>query len=158
MTNGNGVDGAPDLAAIARGIIDANAYMTLATADGDGRPWVSPVWFAHRDHREFLWVSRPEARHSRNLSARSQVALVIFDSTVPPGAAEAVYAEGIAEALTGPDREQGIEAYSRRSGASGIRPWGLQDVTTPSPHRLYRATAGEHFVLDAHDQRLSVAL
>jgi len=143
---------------MARSIIDANAYMTLATADGEGSPWVSPVWFAHRNYREFLWVSKPDARHSRNLSARSQLALVIFDSTVPPGGAEAVYVEGIAEALTGPDLEQGIEAYSRRSEAAGISPWGLQDVTPPSPHRLYRATAGECFVLDANDKRLSVAL
>jgi Pyridoxamine 5'-phosphate oxidase len=32
-----------ELAAVAREIIDANRYMTLATADGDGRPWAAPV-------------------------------------------------------------------------------------------------------------------
>ena len=30
-------------AALARGIADTNLYMTLATADRDGRPWASPV-------------------------------------------------------------------------------------------------------------------
>jgi predicted pyridoxine 5'-phosphate oxidase superfamily flavin-nucleotide-binding protein len=30
-----------DLAAHARAIIDANRYLTLGTADGDGRPWTS---------------------------------------------------------------------------------------------------------------------
>ena len=51
----------PDLAAYARRIIDAHVYMTLATADAQGRPWASPVWFAHEDHTRFVWVSRPDA-------------------------------------------------------------------------------------------------
>jgi Pyridoxamine 5'-phosphate oxidase len=67
-----------DLASVARDIIDSNAYMTLATADENGRPWASPVWYAH-----FYWVSSPEARHSRNLAARSEVGVVIFDSQAP---------------------------------------------------------------------------
>ena len=33
-----------DLGAMAREIIDANLFMTLATADSDGRPWASPVY------------------------------------------------------------------------------------------------------------------
>ena len=37
---------ASDLDRSARRIIDANSYMTLATADADGRPWATPVWFA----------------------------------------------------------------------------------------------------------------
>ena len=48
----------------ARAIIDANRYMTLATADAAGRPWPTPVYFAPVAYRELIWVSRPEARHS----------------------------------------------------------------------------------------------
>jgi hypothetical protein len=33
----------PRLERIARTVIDANKYMTLATADDAGRPWASPV-------------------------------------------------------------------------------------------------------------------
>lgn len=36
-----------DFAAEGRAIIDANLYMTLGTADRAGRPWVSPVYYAH---------------------------------------------------------------------------------------------------------------
>src|SRR5688500_9495102 len=68
-----------DLGSIARTIIDSNAYMTLATADGDGRPWASPVWYAAAGYAEFYWVSSPEARHSRNLAARPEVSIVIFE-------------------------------------------------------------------------------
>ncbi len=63
--------------------IDANRYMTLATADHDGRPWASPVYYAVAGYREFVWVSDPETTHSRNLAGRPQVAIVIFDSTQP---------------------------------------------------------------------------
>ncbi len=38
-----------DLDAHARDLIEANRYLTLATADADGRPWVSPVYFATAD-------------------------------------------------------------------------------------------------------------
>jgi general stress protein 26 len=41
----------------ARAIIDASLYLVLATADGTGRPWSSPVYFAHDGYAEFLWVS-----------------------------------------------------------------------------------------------------
>lgn len=52
-----------DLEAIARGIIESNAYMTLGTADEAGLPWVTPVYFACADYEDFYWVSSPEAKH-----------------------------------------------------------------------------------------------
>jgi nitroimidazol reductase NimA-like FMN-containing flavoprotein (pyridoxamine 5'-phosphate oxidase superfamily) len=145
-----------DLAAVAREIVDANRYMTLATADGDGRPWATPVWFAHDNYTDFFWVSRPEARHSRNLATRSRLAIVIFDSTVPVGGAQAVYVDAVAAELDGAERERGIAIYSHRSQAHGAGEWRGADVIAPAPHRLYRARASEHSVLDANDRRISV--
>ena len=137
-----------DLGAIARTIIDANTYMTLGTADGEGRPWVSPVYYAAAEYREFFWVSSPEATHSRNISARPQISIVIFDSQAPIGAGQAVYMSAVAHDLTGADSGLGIEVFSRASVANGARPWTLDDVVAPSLLRLYRATASEHSVLD----------
>ena len=37
----------------ARNVIDANNYMVLATADADGRPWVSPVYFTSDGYTVF---------------------------------------------------------------------------------------------------------
>jgi Pyridoxamine 5'-phosphate oxidase len=123
-----------ELAVLAREIIDANRYMTLATADGDGRPWASPVWYAHQGYTDFLWVSRPEARHSRNLASRPELAIVIFDSTVPEGGAQAVYVEALAEELVGGERERGIAIISFRSQAGGADPWHEADGTaSPLP-------------------------
>ena len=136
-----------DLSELARTVIDSNRYMALGTADASGHPWVTPVWFASEDHRHFHWVSSPEARHSRNLEARPEVAIAIFDSTVVPGSAQAVYMNGVAEELTGSQRERGLEVYDRVSRKDLGREWGLDDVQEPSLSRLYRATVSEHFVL-----------
>jgi nitroimidazol reductase NimA-like FMN-containing flavoprotein (pyridoxamine 5'-phosphate oxidase superfamily) len=100
-------------AADARAVIDANRYMTLGTADAEGHPWVTPVWFAPADYREFFWVSSPATRHSRNLAARSQVSIVVFDSQVPVGSATAVYMTAVAQELTGVALERGLEVFAR---------------------------------------------
>lgn len=134
---------------LARTIIDANSYMALGTADPNGQPWVSPVWFASRDYKHFHWVSSPDARHSRNIAARPEVAIAIFDSTVPVGGAQAVYMSGRAEELTGAELERGIEVFGRLSEADVGRRWDLEDVQPPSLFRLYRATVSEHYVLIA---------
>jgi len=137
-----------DLGAIARTIIDANTYMTLGTADGEGRPWVSPVYYAAAEYREFFWVSSPEATHSRNISARPQISIVIFDSQASIGAGQAVYMSAVAHEVVGADRDRGIDVFSRGSVGHGARPWTLEDVVAPALLRLYRATASEHSVLD----------
>jgi uncharacterized protein YhbP (UPF0306 family) len=143
---------------LAHSIIDTNLYMALATADRDGRPWASPVWYAHSSYSEFLWVSKPEVRHSRNLAARAQLAIVIFDSSVPIGGAQAVYIGGTARELSGAECERAIEIYSRRSEAHGAGKWTTTDVIARAPLRLYRAAAIDAFVLEADDRRLPVPL
>ena len=132
---------------LARTIIDSNRYMALGTAGPDGHPWVSPVWFASEDYVNFHWVSSPDARHSANVAARAEVAIAIFDSTVPVGGAQAVYMSGRAEELTGAELGRGIEIFGRLSAADVGRRWGLDDVRSPSLFRLYRATVSEHYVL-----------
>jgi nitroimidazol reductase NimA-like FMN-containing flavoprotein (pyridoxamine 5'-phosphate oxidase superfamily) len=142
--------------AAARAVIDSNSYMTLGTADESGLPWVTPVWFAHSGYREFLWVSSPEARHSRNLEARPDVSIVIFDSKVSPGDAEAVYVSAKAEELSGDELESGIEVFSRKSEADGLPAYSHADVQEPARLRLYRAVASEHFALGEGSRRIPV--
>jgi nitroimidazol reductase NimA-like FMN-containing flavoprotein (pyridoxamine 5'-phosphate oxidase superfamily) len=116
-----------DLAAIARSIVDANRFMVLGTADASGRPWVSPVWYALLSYREYVWVSRPGTRHSRNLAARPEVAIAIYDSH-RPGSWTAVYTAAVAEERTAPPR-------AHRSCAT---------TTTPAPAGAAIAQASRH--------------
>jgi nitroimidazol reductase NimA-like FMN-containing flavoprotein (pyridoxamine 5'-phosphate oxidase superfamily) len=144
-----------DLATIARRVIDSNQFMTIGSADDEGVPWVSPVWYAAAEYREFFWVSDPEARHSSNIAARPQVAVVIFDSH-ETGGWKAVYLSATAGEVTGANLERGIQLYNRRSVDLGFREWTEDDVRAPAKHRLFRATASEHFVLNDHDERIPV--
>jgi hypothetical protein len=148
----------PGPAIIARQVIDSNRYLTLATADSAGNPWASPVWYAHDSYTSFFWVSRPQARHSYNLAVRSTASVVIFDSTVPERQAQAVYLETLADELGGAERDEGIAIFSSKSRALGLREWHTADVTTPAPHRLYRARASACYILTADDQRLPVKI
>ena len=137
-------------------IVSAGTYMTLATADATGLPWASPVWFATTDFREYFWASSPEARHSRNLAARPELAISIFDSGQKPGTGQGVYIAAIAAPVPEPDLDHGLAVYAAQD--ESLPAWTRADVLPPAKHRLYRATATELFVLDSHDERQPVSL
>jgi hypothetical protein len=142
-------------------IIEASRYLVLATADAAGRPWSSPVYFAHIRFTEFFWVSSPDVTHSRNIAVRPEVGIVIFDSQAPIGAGQGVYMSAVAELLEGSDTARGIEAFSRRSAAHGGPEWTGEDVRPGTGLRLYRATAGSHWILAKDgrpDHRIPVPL
>ena len=149
-------DGADERLRVLRSVIDANRFMTLATADEQGTPWASPVWFARRDERRFPWVSRPTTRHSRNIAARPDLAIVIYDSQTTPDERQAVYIEATATELQGDD---GISGFSRESLSQGMSEWPRERVTEPADFRLYQATVTAWFILaEGPDERLAVPL
>jgi nitroimidazol reductase NimA-like FMN-containing flavoprotein (pyridoxamine 5'-phosphate oxidase superfamily) len=144
---------------LARAIIRANRYMVLGTADAEGAPWASPVWFATEDMREFVWVSNPQARHSRNLEARPRLGIVIFDSGQVPGTGQAVYMSATASEVPDGEVDAALRVFTTETRAQALpREWTREDVVAPADRRLYRATASEHFVLDARDTRTPVSL
>jgi hypothetical protein len=138
----------------ARGVIDGERFMTLATADADGRPWGSPVWFSHDGYRDFVWVSRRNARHSQNIAARPEIAIVVFDSGQTPGDGQAVYMAAVAG-----QSETGLEIFNRRSAEQDLGEWTEARVTGDAGLRLYRATVSEWFVLhEDRDVRIPIDL
>lgn len=134
-------------AQIARDIIEANRYLVLATADATGRPWSTPVYFAHIDFTEFFWVSSPDVTHSRNIAVRPEVGIVVFDSQAAIGTGQGVYMSALAKLLDGGEIDRGIEAFSRRSVAHGGPEWTSEDVQPGAGLLLYRATAESHWIL-----------
>jgi uncharacterized protein YhbP (UPF0306 family) len=131
-------------------IVASNRYMTLATADADGLPWATPVWYAPDGEEALLWLSRPDTRHSRNVAERPQLAIAIFDSSAHPDDAAAVYFEAVASQA--PER---VGVYSARSVAQGLREFTHADVT--GPFRLYRASITGAWELGPGDRRLPLA-
>lgn len=132
-----------DLAEIGRQVIDTNRYLTLGTTEPDHRPRVSPVYFTHVDYRDFYWVSSPTARHSRNIAARPEIAIVIFNSAAPIGQGQAVYVSAHASVVAA-DELPGrcAEAFARVSpGAKRFQP---DELSGDAALRLYRARAISH--------------
>jgi hypothetical protein len=130
-----------------RDIVEANRYLVLATADAAGRPWSSPVYFAHIGLTDFFWVSSPGVTHSRNIAVRPEVGIAIFDSQVPIGAGQGVYMSAVAKLVDEGETARGIEAFSRRSLAHGGHEWASEDVRPGGGLRLYQATADAHWIL-----------
>ena len=142
-----------DLDAHARDLMDVNRYVTLGTADADGTPWVSPVYFAAGDNPEIFWMSALDAKHSRNIADRPDVSMVIFDSTVLPYHGRAVYLSGrAAELADHDDLERAVGIYPGPASRDAT-PVTLADVTDPSEYRLYRATITEASVLCPREPR-----
>ncbi|MET0811918.1 MAG: pyridoxamine 5'-phosphate oxidase family protein [Microbacterium sp.] len=141
---------------LAHDLLSQNAYLTLATADGDGTPWACPVWFAARDLEEFVWASKPGARHSRNIAERSRVSLVVFDSSREPGEGSALYVAAEAAAVDDAAFAHALEIYNERSRERGLAEWTSAKLHEPAKHRLYTARTLEAFVLDDHDERVRV--
>lgn len=140
------------LADHARDLLDTNRYLTLGTSEADGRPWVTPVYFAWAPEWEFYWASSIDARHSQNLDVRPDVSIVVFDSSVLPYHGRAVYVVGTAQELSGDDLDRGLACYpgpTPRGGSTVTR----ADMTDPSPYRLYRATTSELWVLCPREPR-----
>jgi hypothetical protein len=143
-------DGHAELNAVARRVIDANHYMTLGTLDPQGRPRLSPVYYTAARYSDFYWVSSPEAHHSRNLSERPEVEIVIFDSAAPVGEGEAVYLTTSARAIRDDELETVCpEAFRTTAGA---RPFEPHELRGDAPFRLYvaRVTSCEVHVPGRH--------
>ncbi|MFC5001272.1 pyridoxamine 5'-phosphate oxidase family protein [Dactylosporangium cerinum] len=146
---------------VARAVLDEGRYVVLGTADGGGTPWVSPVFYTLSGYREVIWMSSPEARHSRNIGERPDVSLVVYDSRVEPGDGMAVYMCGVAAEVTGEAVAAVAAAYGDAALPKGGRRVKIDEVTGEGIYRMYRATIREHWTLDPDsrpDGRAAVTL
>ena len=133
------MSGHPDLDAMARRVIDANLYMTVATLDPGGAPRLSPVYYTPARYTDLYWVSSPEAHHSRNVLERPEVEIVIFDSSVAVGHAEAVYLSARAREIPADELPAVVgEAFQERGGARRFAP---EELSGEADLRLYVASA-----------------
>jgi nitroimidazol reductase NimA-like FMN-containing flavoprotein (pyridoxamine 5'-phosphate oxidase superfamily) len=131
---------------IARQLIDGIRYMVLGTIDADGRPRTSPVYFSPDGYHLLYWISSPDAVHSRNVVERPDVTVVVFDSTVPIGTAEAVYMTARAEQVPDDELDACVEVACRaRFPEQKVFP--ADQLRPPGPFRLWRARVSEHSVL-----------
>ncbi|BCJ47936.1 hypothetical protein GCM10010168_22950 [Actinoplanes ianthinogenes] len=120
-------------------------YLVLGTADGDGNPWATPVFFAAAGEDRILWVSAPDSRHSRNIAVRPTVSITVFDTNAPIGQAEAIYLEATAELLPRDAYASALTMLNTRLPAE--RRVGPDDLGPAGPLEVYQAAVSRHFVL-----------
>jgi Pyridoxamine 5'-phosphate oxidase len=143
----------------ARTVLDGTCYAVLATADADGMPWATPVWFAHDDLDRIYWLSWPGSRHSQLIERRPEIALTVFDTNAVPNEGTAFYATAHARQCSGEQVDDGLRILNRRSLAQGLGEFTRERVTGGSRLRLYVAEIAEAWVLDQDadvDQRAPV--
>lgn len=130
-----------DLNKKAKEIIAKNIYLTVATTSLDGRPWISPVFFAYDADYNLFWVSNKDAKHSGLVRNNAQVAIVIFDSSVPEGEGDGVYFEAHVEELSdNGEIVQAMEILNKRVTKDEFRVKKIEEVTGAGVWRIYKAT------------------
>lgn len=69
------------ITALAGSLLDASTLCAIATVTPRGGAYVSTAYFAGTPEFDLLWLSDPEAEHSRNLRANPSAAIAVCDST-----------------------------------------------------------------------------
>jgi uncharacterized protein YhbP (UPF0306 family) len=69
------------LLAVARRLLDASTLCAIATVSPGGRAHINTAYFAWGPAFEIVWLSAPDARHSRNVRANGSAAVAVFRST-----------------------------------------------------------------------------
>jgi nitroimidazol reductase NimA-like FMN-containing flavoprotein (pyridoxamine 5'-phosphate oxidase superfamily) len=149
-----------DNAAHARSILDQVRYVVLATADADGSPWATPVWFAPDGLQRLFWVSWPGSRHSMLIEQRPAIAVTVFDSTVIPHQGTAFYASARARECPEEHLDDALRILNGRARAQAIGEFTRESTTGAARLRVYVAEITEAWVLDQDadvDQRAPVA-
>lgn len=100
---------------LARSLLRASTLCAIATVDRSGRAHVNTAYFAYDRRLRLVWLSAPQARHSRNIRARRTVAVAVYDSTQTWGKDDrGIQLFGIARELRGRGAEDARRAYLAR--------------------------------------------
>src|SRR6266550_9239818 len=103
------------LRAIARRLLDAAPLCAIATVSPGGRAHINTAYFAWGPDFEVVWLSAPEARHSRNVRANPSVAVAVFRSTQRWGESDrGIQLFGRARELRGRSALEAERLYAKR--------------------------------------------
>lgn len=103
------------LAAIARRLLDESKLCAIATVSPGGRAHVNTAYFAWSPEFQIVWLSAPDARHSRNLRANGSAAVAVFRSTQSWGGSDrGIQVFGRVRELRGRASLQAERLYAKR--------------------------------------------
>lgn len=116
---------------LARRLLDSSTLCAIATVSPGGRAHVSTAYFAWNRELDLVWMSEPDAEHSRNLRASPTAAVAVYDSTQVWGKSDrGIQLFGSAREVRGSAASDAERLYAKRFPASA--------QTDLSAYSLYR--------------------
>ena len=103
------------LVAMTRRLLDESKLCAIATVSAEARAHVNTAYFAWGPAFEIVWLSAPEARHSRNIRANPSAAVAVYRSTQTWGGSDhGIQLFGTARELRGRDARVAEQLYAAR--------------------------------------------
>ena len=118
-----------------RALLERENTLVLATTADDGTPIATPLFYYPDGEGNLYWLSSPDSRHSRNLSARPRVAAAVFAQVSHWKEIRGVQMEGAAETVTDPAARAAMLGPYRRCFALGPE---LDEVIERSAMYVFR--------------------
>ena len=119
------------LRTLARRLLNVSTLCAISTVSADGRAHINTAYFAWSASFDIVWLSAPEAHHSRNLRRRPSVAVAVYDSAQKWGGSDrGIQIIGSARELTGRSAREAERIYGRR-----FRSYARDEL---SAYRFYR--------------------
>lgn len=123
------------MAAIARDLLEASPLCAIATVGPDGEAHVNTGYFAWNAELDIVWLSEPDAKHSRNIRTNETVAIAVYDSKQSWGTPDrGIQLFGTAGELEGRAQLDAATLYRTR-----FPDYGHVDLS--APYRFYRFQA-----------------
>ena len=69
------------LEAATRALLEASPLCAIATVTRDGHAYINTAYFASSPELQLVWLSEPDATHSRNIKETRTAAVAVYDST-----------------------------------------------------------------------------
>lgn len=120
--------------------------MQIATVR-DNRPWACSVYFATDTNMNLYWLSKPDRRHSQELSANQNVAGTIVLPHTPGDKVRGIQFEGAAEELKETtELTRAMMIYAKRFGMPAERMNAI--ISHTDGHACYRVTPSLYVLFD----------
>jgi uncharacterized protein YhbP (UPF0306 family) len=101
------------MADASRRLLDASRLCAIATVSPDGSAYINTAYFAVSPELDLVWMSEPQAQHSRNIREGGTAAVAVYDSAQTWGGPDrGIQLFGSARELADPGEAEVV--YARR--------------------------------------------
>jgi len=152
---------------LAKKVLENNQYLSLATTDSTGHPWISPVCYTIGKDGVLYFASPVNSRHGRNIAKQSTAAWSIFDSRQKWGKGVGLQVEGVVSKLSLNNSKPAGYLYIKRKYPYGglllstVKAFIKNYLTGAKTYRFYKLTPERIWINNPYektDERVEVDL